>query len=323
MRSRSGSKKTACNYRFWKAASEFWNLCDNRDQLVVLTLHRICGYSRITSGYIKMILEYMKTKYRFVSIEELHHREFKGRLAMVTVDDGHSEIYSDLYLTMRSLMIPMVVCLPTDFFLRGQWLWFDKIRWLEENVGMANVKKAMVIVNHCEPEYLEAITVRDYLKSLPSVQRDNMITMLLDACSVRLPYEPCPGYRPVEKMKMKEMVESGLVEIASHTVSHPVLTTVTNDDRLYEIVQSKLELEEYFGRRVISFCYPNGLKGDYNADVKNDLERAGYKIAFTSTPGVNYLNRTDWLELKRIHFHVKPGVLIRDASGLGAALGRG
>lgn len=65
-------------------------------------------------------------------------------------------------------------------------------------------------------------------------------------------------------------------EIGSHTVTHPLLTTLSEKDAWREIEDSKKQLEQQFGVPVRSFCYPSG---NWNERVRGLVERAGYKAA--------------------------------------------
>ncbi len=58
--------------------------------------------------------------------------------------------------------------------------------------------------------------------------------------------------------QIRELIDSGLVEIGSHTLSHPYLKSVDNETARREIFDSKLLLEQEFGISIGSFAYPYG-----------------------------------------------------------------
>lgn len=83
--------------------------------------------------------------------------------------------------------------------------------------------------------------------------------------------------------QLREMSDSGLVTIGSHTKSHPWLPTVSVDEkRLHEeLAGSRQILEKGLGVEVSFICYPNG---GFNDLVKEAALDAGYKGAFTTNP---------------------------------------
>lgn len=65
-------------------------------------------------------------------------------------------------------------------------------------------------------------------------------------------------------------------EIGSHTVSHPMLTKLSDEDLRRELIDSKQLLEDITGREVTSLSYPYG---DYDQRVLDACLEAGYRSA--------------------------------------------
>lgn len=114
--------------------------------------------------------------------------------------------------------------------------------------------------------------------------------------------------------ELKEMVESKIFEIGSHTYdSHKtynlngkfvsvISTKIDNED--YETFKervsndfslSKKEIEKNTGKEVIAFAYPYG---EYSIDTINFLKESGFKYAFTVIKGIN-IKTTSKFELRR------------------------
>ena len=77
-------------------------------------------------------------------------------------------------------------------------------------------------------------------------------------------------------------LDPALVTIGSHTLTHPILTTLTEAEAEREICESRARLEARLGRPAETFCYPNG---DVSAAVLA-LVRRTYRLAVTAGPGV-------------------------------------
>lgn len=89
--------------------------------------------------------------------------------------------------------------------------------------------------------------------------------------------------------QLREMAQSGLVEIASHTVTHTYprrLKRALSHEQfrqrmLWEFVQSKKELEERLGVNVNGLAYPGG---QADGTIKELAKKAGYRWAMVINP---------------------------------------
>jgi peptidoglycan/xylan/chitin deacetylase (PgdA/CDA1 family) len=85
------------------------------------------------------------------------------------------------------------------------------------------------------------------------------------------------SYRPMLTWsQVAEIAASGLIEVGSHSRTHPQLDTLARADARAEITQSKLELEAAIGQEVASFCYPFGY---YTQWLRATVMEAGYTSA--------------------------------------------
>jgi peptidoglycan/xylan/chitin deacetylase (PgdA/CDA1 family) len=93
-----------------------------------------------------------------------------------------------------------------------------------------------------------------------------------------------------------EMDRNG-IEIASHTVSHVDLTTLSPSRLEHELAASKQELEGLLGHSVPDFAYP---AGRHNRAVEGAVAQAGYETAVTTDPGTthDWNSRLTWLRIR-------------------------
>ncbi|AVK51319.1 polysaccharide deacetylase [Clostridium sp. MF28] len=102
------------------------------------------------------------------------------------------------------------------------------------------------------------------------------------------------GYLTTDQVK--ELSSSGIIDIESHTVSHIDLPTMSYEDQLKELKNSKEKLESLINKPIISIAYP---EGKYNDDTKKAFSEVGYSMGFTTERG--YADRDDnSAELNRI-----------------------
>jgi peptidoglycan/xylan/chitin deacetylase (PgdA/CDA1 family) len=72
-------------------------------------------------------------------------------------------------------------------------------------------------------------------------------------------------------------------ELASHTVTHPDLTTLDSSQLQEEVAGSRKMLQDRFGVPVNNFCYP---AGQYDNTVIDAVKAAGYRGATSEVPGL-------------------------------------
>ncbi|MFB2882087.1 polysaccharide deacetylase family protein [Floridanema aerugineum] len=103
----------------------------------------------------------------------------------------------------------------------------------------------------------------------------------------------------LSQKQIKEMMNSGLIDIGAHTKTHPDLTTVPSEKMYREIFGSRQIITKYTGKPVIAFAYPIGR---YNYEVVKATGAARYKFAVTTKPG--YANaKQGWLTLHRVRIN--------------------
>lgn len=116
-----------------------------------------------------------------------------------------------------------------------------------------------------------------YLNAFPIFKEFNMkaslyvITSLLDT----------PGYCKLEQLK--EMKESGLIDIQSHTVTHPRLASLTNEKIVSELNESKKYLKEKLAIDSKVICYPYG---SFSQMVIRESQNAAYEYGLAMDGGV-------------------------------------
>lgn len=77
---------------------------------------------------------------------------------------------------------------------------------------------------------------------------------------------------------------AGLVRFEPHTISHPVLTTLSREAARREIAESKGVIELELGRPARLFCYPGGYYSPREVDL---VRESGYRAAVTCEFGAN------------------------------------
>jgi peptidoglycan/xylan/chitin deacetylase (PgdA/CDA1 family) len=88
----------------------------------------------------------------------------------------------------------------------------------------------------------------------------------------------------LSRAHIRELSDAGFT-IGSHSCSHRSITSLDASELRVELTRSKAILEDLTGAKVDAFAYPFGTRSDFSQTTAQALERAGYRIAFTSQHG--------------------------------------
>ncbi|MCX7905082.1 MAG: polysaccharide deacetylase family protein [Elusimicrobiales bacterium] len=93
-----------------------------------------------------------------------------------------------------------------------------------------------------------------------------------------------PWLNMATKEQLIEMYKSGIIEFGSHTMNHPKLENIPFEDAVWEIIESKKQLENLFQNEIISFAYPYG-NGAYNEKIRK-IVKENYIFDFSFKQGI-------------------------------------
>ncbi|MFA6422314.1 MAG: polysaccharide deacetylase family protein [Candidatus Buchananbacteria bacterium] len=93
-------------------------------------------------------------------------------------------------------------------------------------------------------------------------------------------YMDKPGY--ITRAQAKEMVESGYVQIGSHTLNHSNLLATNYNEAFRQINESRIKLSEALETNIVDFAYPYG---KFSLRDEGLVKRAGYSMAVSTYPG--------------------------------------
>jgi peptidoglycan/xylan/chitin deacetylase (PgdA/CDA1 family) len=227
---------------------------------------------------------------------------------ILTFDDGWYDFYEYAFPILKENNIPATVFLPTNFMGTNRLFWTDRLAFLltqresserspskAPSPSNALISQLDTMQGNYEAKLEKSIEI---LKSL----RDEEIEEVLSELSSRWNVDPTPQNRAfLSWEEIKEMHQSGLITFGSHTASHKVLTTLTDNEIQEELIKSrdKLISENIVDTSFIPFCYPNG---NFNDKIARMVKEAGYTVAVTTKNGWNNAE-SDPFTLRRIGIH--------------------
>jgi peptidoglycan/xylan/chitin deacetylase (PgdA/CDA1 family) len=133
--------------------------------------------------------------------------------------------------------------------------------------------------------------------ALPVLERYRIpatIFVVAEFCDGTLRHPRYPGERDLHLTwaQLRDVAAHPLIEIGSHTLTHPLLSTLDAASARREITDSRRRLEDALRVPIRYFCYPSGDCSQREAAL---VAEAGYLGAVTVAPGSNRLHASPWL----------------------------
>lgn len=205
---------------------------------------------------------------------------------VLTVDDGYKDFYEIAYPFLKKYNMPATF-FPTINFVNGAWLWWDKITYILDKTPFESFafeysnERMRLNMKNAESKCISWQNLSDYCIKIKNEKKWELVVKLEKDLKVTPPNSPNDEYKPVSWNDLKELSQNN-IEIGAHTLSHPILNKVNNDDLKEELLKPINIFKDKLDIDVTSLCYPNGKKEDINDNVKKILENSKYKCAVTT-----------------------------------------
>ena len=171
----------------------------------------------------------------------------------ITFDDGFRDVYDNAFPILKKYNIPFTIYLVGNFPEGTSDIWWIQL----ERCANGNVdwfEKTMKEI------YQSSRNMRDVMHEITESEPD------MDLCREQaLTWD-----------QLKEMVDSGLCTVGSHSMTHPGLTGISGDAVRNELTESKCIIEEHLPIRVEHFSYPHSME---SPEIQAMLKETGYKTA--------------------------------------------
>jgi peptidoglycan/xylan/chitin deacetylase (PgdA/CDA1 family) len=261
-------------------ASTFW--AKRHSHMRIIQFHAIGG-DEYPVEVFEAQLKFIKKHLSIITLESLAQQIVNGSETAcndiaLTFDDGLRNHYTIVYPILAKLGIPATFFVCPDLIESRSWLWNQeasvRLRLLAPNQRAALCRELQAPMGSVE-------SIVAWMKTVGLAARTSA------EAAIR---ERTPGFKPTAEdqeqygtITWEELaaMDPALVSIGSHTMSHPILTTLNPVDLAYEVRESKLWLEQRLQRLVKHFCYPNG---NYNEAVLECVSEF-YELAVTSRKG--------------------------------------
>ncbi|HRG87772.1 MAG TPA: polysaccharide deacetylase family protein [Chitinophagales bacterium] len=232
----------------------------------------------IATSQFAQHLAYYKKNFDVVSQSEIFrmyrdgHQPARKTIA-ITFDDGYENNYTNAFPLLKkygfaSTMYIISQCVEDDSLIT----WYDYLDFVKKDLNVTGVDTAVI----GKQQQKDINGLKNLVKSLSIQQRNLLYAEIAKQVNIEQykPKFPREYWKLMNKMQLRELAQSGLVEIAAHSHNHPNLGLINIADAKEEVVTCKRLLEETIQKPVKAIAYPDG---SYTAEVKKVCLDAGYE----------------------------------------------
>ncbi len=266
----------------------------------VFMLHRIAPHGQPTEGrldpdHLRHCLEYLRENhYTYITLEELisslyDNKTLPPKSVCFTMDDGYfdqAQIAAPVFLDYDC---PLTFFVITGMLDQTIWPWDAQVSWVIESLKNTSLESSAVIkqlgINHngiiSRRELRRAI--QNAIKKMGAEVIPDILQQLADTAGVTIPDTPPPDYQSMNWDSARQLEKQG-VRFAPHSVTHNILSRLSQKSMEQEINQSWKIISSELEDPLKVFCYPNGRPVDFGAREIEALKKTGYLGAMSSTP---------------------------------------
>jgi peptidoglycan/xylan/chitin deacetylase (PgdA/CDA1 family) len=250
-------------------------------------------------------LRFLKRHFEIISLgvltERIGSKKPLANSVVLTFDDGLRNNCSIAYPILKKFDAPATFFVCSGLIENQRWLWNQESRsrlrsleaWrrgeLVRRWGANRFTGTDDVATH------DVETIIQWMKTLPLKTRIAYEQELRDVTTEFQPTEEQRIQYDVMNWEELRSLDPAFITIGSHTVNHPILSTLEPAELQFEIAESRRLLEQKLNRELSFFCYPNGA---FDSNVVAETRKV-YRAAVTTEPGF-VTGASDLFQLPRI-----------------------
>ncbi|AEI47428.1 polysaccharide deacetylase family protein [Runella slithyformis] len=240
----------------------------------------------VTAAVFDRQLAFLKKHFRVLPIQELENPDAKG--LFLTVDDGMLNNYEILapILKEHGLSALFAIC-PAMVDGEVPHIWRDHVFLL---LHRAQGQEVWLPIDHYRKPFKVAgnsLSINHLTREVKKYVYENQVAdiygLVREICEQNKgAYSPILHdplrYQFMNWSQIQDLTKRGH-RVASHTMTHRILKFLPEDEKQYELVESKKRLENQLNIPVDVLVYPYGSMAEIDQATVNAAKEAGYQTA--------------------------------------------
>jgi peptidoglycan/xylan/chitin deacetylase (PgdA/CDA1 family) len=261
--------------------------------------------SATTEGFFRQ-MKFVRDNFEVVSFRDLgiceeQQRPWPKRGVIITFDDGYRDNYTNAFPILKELCLTATIFLTAGHIGSRELFWWDLVAYCIKHSARASINIPPIAP---QPMRLTSGDARNaaiknilrWLKVIPESCKRTFVSQLAELTGVSPPdLETEPMH--LNWAEVSEMADFGF-EFGSHTMTHPILTNVSEEQLVTEIAHAKTMIEQRLKREIIVFSYPVGRSDER---VQTAVRNQGFQFAVAYQDNAAYEGSFERYALPRIH----------------------
>ena len=274
-----------------------------RNRIQVLLYHRVANVTSdpqmlcVTPDNFNNQMKFLKKNYNIISLSSVNqylknHKIPRNSIA-ITFDDGYQDNLINAIPILEEYNIPATFFVTSGYIGNNKEFYqetLNRIFFLEKQIPSSLYIK----VNQTEHQFQKLdqenqkqaayTALHKALRSEKYDTRKSVIKELIHWSGAG--QKPSTNYKNLTFSEVKQISQKSLFEIGAHSVNHPILSSLNENEQRVEIINSKKHLEEIIEKEVTSFAYPYGTIDSYNVGSVNILRENNFSLCCSNFPGL-------------------------------------
>jgi len=283
-------------------------LTSSDERLAILTYHRVLAEpdplleDELDAEIFSRQMEILAKNFNVLSLDEGLSRLQAGELPVnsvcITFDDGYENNYSVALPILNRWRLPATIFVATDF-INGGIMWNDMVvETVRQSKGdildLSEFGLEKYDTRSDKDRKMAISSLLGHLKYLPHVKRKKKVEEIYRLVVKEDLQDIMMNWDQIEKLSSRG------IEVGAHTESHPILTSLSEQQSRTEIINSRDKLKNSTKHDIKFFAYPNGKPDeDFNETHIKILKDAGFIASVTTSFG-SVCRHSDYMRLPRI-----------------------
>ncbi len=255
----------------------------------------------------RIILSYKANGFDFISLDELpvilsSVQKLEAPFIVFTIDDGYLDNFTYALPIFERHKVPFAIFVATDFIDQKAILWWDVLEDLVLHNDIIQFNRQSYPCHTFQEKWDTFRIIRENILKFDQSQLIEILQKTFSDYHI-------DWYKPIREKAMtwgqvKELSQHPLCTIGGHTVSHPALNQLSDDDFRQEVKVGIEKLESITGKKINHFAYPYGSPKEIGEREYRLIQEFNFKSTFIAYGGcITERNKNDITHLPRVYFY--------------------